>query len=184
MKMKVPRNRLEFEKNKKHFNEYTLEKRHYSVPRQIMIIVKPRKNWYEGININSLRKRILDNFKKLPRRGTWIRKIIKRGITKATIYTAIRDLNLYGSEHGIFIVSRWGIDTEKGIKEFRYFCPYEPNDISKQRELFFNSIFRNQLKGEQLEVFEEEIKHEQEVQIMTVENHNPSNSDGSKERGG
>lgn len=153
--MKTPRNLGEFEANKKHFNEYILQKKKFSIAREIIIIVKTKKNWYEGITITDLMKKIIENFKA---KGYYK----KRKIAKQSIYDSVMDINLYRDD--VYIVSAKGINLKTNKYEFRYFCPYDYLDINKTKELLQRNIFRSGLKEDSLNTFEEEIKHEEEIE--------------------
>jgi hypothetical protein len=135
--MNKPRNIDEFKANKKHFNEYTLQKKKFSIAREIMIIVQPKKSWYEGVTKKDLINNILDNFRK---KGYYK----KKKISGASISSAITDLNLY--RDNIYIISAKGMNTKTSRHEFRYFCPYDILDISKTKELLQRNIFRNEKK--------------------------------------
>jgi len=159
--MKMPRSSVEFEKNKIHFNEYTLRKKKFSVAKEIYVIVKPKKNWEEGITTKDLNREIVKGFK--------TRGFRRKEVSTRTIYDSVNDLNLYRDD--IYIISDWGINIDTNSKEFRYFCPYEPIDVSKRRELLHRGIFRNQIKDRQLEIFEEETKQVQTIkELKEVEN--------------
>jgi hypothetical protein len=154
--MNTPRNQGELERNKKHFNEYTLQKKKFSIAREIYVIVKPLKNWYEGITMDLLNEKIIENFKK--------KGYHKKKISKISIYSAIKDLNLYRKD--IYIVSSKGLNAETNKYEFRYFCPFEPNDINHAKELLERIIFRSEIKNGNLTNFQEEIVHQEQIDVI------------------
>jgi len=56
------------------------------------------------------------------------------------------------------------------IKEYRYFCPYEGEDLEKEKRKLIAHMLRTGFKKQGLEVFEEqEIKHVQEIKEIKQE---------------
>lgn len=160
------RDKEEYQRKKRHFNEYTLSEIRYSIPRFVWIYTKNRHHWYEGIHLEELRQKIFMVFKKMYKKGDnpgrVIKKILKRGtIPKASIYNAIRDLRLYLDE--FYLVSEVGWDKESAKKEFRYFCPLEDPDINHHKEILIRQQFNSALKNECLDVYESHIDKRRKV---------------------
>jgi len=142
--MKTPRTRTEAAKNKNWFIKQTLQKKECSVPREILIILRDRRCWEEGLTINELIKKILSNFR--------VQGLKKKHLCTGTIHTAIKDINLYS---GTTIISSRGLNKSTGKKEHRYYCPKTSNDFSLARGKFELDVFRSTLKIDNLEEYEE-----------------------------
>lgn len=150
--MRQLNNISDFEKNKRWFNEKHLEKKRFCVAREIIVILKPLKNWEVGLTINVLMDRVVSNMQ-----SKGYRKV---GVSKPTIYEAIKNLNLYRDD--IFIKSDKGVNKITGKVEFRYYSLSEDKDFNVWKQRFFRTKFRNELFSHQLSVYEEQVHKEEQ----------------------
>jgi len=181
------RNEYEYLRKKEYFNKYTM-KRGWSIPVQVYLQVKDRKNWEEGLTSKQLQKRVKSSINNFRYRN----ELKPKKISLGSVYKAIGELNLF-CDH-IYIRSDFRFrrccpkcddnfhyepletnclkcNAELEIKkEHRYFCPYEGEDIEKEKRKLLGHMFRMNCKKKGLESFEEEeLKHIKEVEGLKQE---------------
>ena len=175
-------------RKKQYFNESTM-KRAWAVPVQVYLQLKDRKHWSEGLTSKQLQSKVKASINDYRTRH----QIKTKKIGIGSIYTAVSNLNLY-CDH-IYIRSDFSnrkvclkcndnyhyehyeekcLKCQKDLdvkKEYRYFCPYEGEDLEKEKRKLIAQMLRTGFKKQGLEVFEEqEIKHVQEIKEIKVYN--------------
>jgi len=96
----------------------------WSVERSVILNLRPRRNWEEGLATEELLKKINSERKRKKKYG------------KGKIYDAISLINRFGSvDYGIYIASRVGwIDRENKTTEYRYFNIQELNEADREKK--------------------------------------------------
>jgi len=179
--------KYDYLRKKEYFNKHTM-KRGWSISVQVYLQLKDRKSWGGGLTSNQLR----NNIKKSINSSRYAGGLKPKKISLGSIYSAVGNLNIY-CDH-IYIRSDFSnrkvclkcndnyhyenyeekcLKCQKElevIKEYRYFCPYEGEDLEKEKRKLINYMLRTGFKKQGLEVFEEqEIKHIQQVEQMKKE---------------
>jgi len=174
-------------RKKEYFNLYTM-KRGWSISVQIYLQLKDRKCWSEGLTSKQLQDKVKSSINDYRRRNS----IKTKKISLASIYGGVSNLNLF-CDH-IYIRTDFSFkkvclkcddnyhydDDETHclkcqkeldvIKENRYFCPYQGDDLEKEKRKLIGHMLRIGFKKQSLETFEEqEIKHIQEIKQMKQE---------------
>lgn len=174
-------------RKKEYFNEYTM-KRGWSIPVQVYLQVKDRKCWSEGLTSKQLQGKVKASINGYRSRNQLKTKKISLG----SIYSAVSNLNIY-CDH-IYIRNdfsnrkvclkcndnyHYELYEEKClkcqtdlevVKEYRYFCPYEGEDLEKEKRKLIAHMLRTGFKKQGLEVFEEqEIKEIEQIKQMKKE---------------
>jgi hypothetical protein len=157
-----------FEKQKKRFNEVIM-RRGYSVPFQVREILKLRTNWYEGLTIDQIIKKVKSEVYKQANdlRKPLKKKVRERKICKSTIYTSIRKINQF-SIPPFYIMSGIGF-RDDGVKEFRYFVPTNDDDINDELNKLHGRGQNVVLRQKAIQGHAETLEKEQELKEIQLQ---------------
>lgn len=127
-----------------------------SVERTVYFNLKPRHFWEEGLTIIQLREIVI--------------KEKKKRYTAQRIYNAIGDINRFGKKWGLYIRSDYSwIDTKEGKKkEWRYFTPFNKEDVSDEFEKLDDRKFNAKLREESLE-YHQKVTIPQEQKLAQIQ---------------
>lgn len=172
-------------RKKEYFNKNTLTR---GVVAQVYFNVKDRKCWEEGITSDELLLKVKNTIN----RRRYSEGLKPKKISKGTIYSAVSKLNLFCDHIYIrndfmnrkiclkcndnFYYTLYETNCLKCqkqldvIKEYRYFCPYEGEDLEKEKRKLIAQILRTRFKKQKLEKFEEqEIKQVEKIKVIKQE---------------
>lgn len=150
------KNQSEFDKQKELFRR--MWKGGKSLANYIFNELYLRRSYEDGITSENLAIKIREAYRKNGK---------KRKVATSAISTTVGKINMFMGD-SVHFISRSGYverKKEDKILEWRYFNIKEGIDIDFARSKYVGYVFRNQLKGRNIEAYEEELAKQEQMKV-------------------